>query len=255
MQKIVFILLIVILTSGCSVLKRNADSNNRLFDYITSEKTIESVEKQNITAHSFFIQKAELNIQTQDGVIEKLFGSFKYESPDKYLISIKSRTGIEAVRVFISKDTVLINDRINKKMYCGSVSQMKHKYGISVSEIPIIFGDFIFDKTQDKIFANCTEGSMEIDTFLKGAKITYIIDCSKEKLKKASITGSLNRDVIDILYSGYLKYRTGIIPGAIQINDLQRRISIGIRFRKIETPWNGKIDFISGKQYEILQLP
>ena len=38
--------------------------------------------------------------------------TIKYELPDKYLISIRSKAGIEAARIFITKDTVLINDRI-----------------------------------------------------------------------------------------------------------------------------------------------
>ena len=40
----------------------------------------------------FFIQKAEIEVINQDGK-EKYLSTIKYEKPDKYLISIKSRTG------------------------------------------------------------------------------------------------------------------------------------------------------------------
>lgn len=254
MQKINFIWLLIILTAGCSVFKNNIGSDYRLSNGLNDGRLIESIEKQNITANSFYIQTAELEIITESGS-EKLLGSLKFESPDKYLISIKSRTGIEGVRIFLSRDTVLVNDRINKKVYYGSANKMNLKYGISFSEIPVILGDFIFDTAQDNIITNCIDGSMDIDTYLKGTKLKYVIDCPKGKLRETIIINDLNKAGIAILYSDYLKQSSGFMPGLIQMNDLQRKIKIKIRIRKMVSPWEGKIDFIPGKQYEILQLP
>ena len=70
----------------------------------------------------------------------------KFEYPDKYLISIKSRTGIEGARIYISEDTILFNDRINKKMYYGSSLYLKRKYGLTTNFLPLIFGDIVSRK-------------------------------------------------------------------------------------------------------------
>ena len=254
MQKVNFIWLLILLTAGCSVFKNNIGSDYRLSNGLNDGRLIESIEKQNITANSFYIQKAELEVITESGS-EKLLGSLKFESPDKYLISIKSRTGIEGVRIFLNRDTVLVNDRINKRMYYGSTNKIKLKYGVSFSEIPVILGDFILDTVHDNIITNCIDGRMDIDAHLQGTKLKYVIDCTKGKLKETLIINDLNRAGIAILYSDYFKYSTGFMPGLIQMNDLQRKIKIKIRIKNLESPWNGKIDFIPGKQYEILQLP
>lgn len=254
MRKIVFIWLLVILISGCAVFKSNTLRDNRLFEDNLDEQLFEGIERQNLTSNGFNIQKAEIEIKTQ-GRAEKLLGSLKFEYPDKYLISIKSKTGIEAARIYINKDSILVNDRINKKMYYDSAGHIKIKYGFSGSEIPVIFGDFIADKTRAATKPNCKNGSMELDTYLKGTKINYVIDCRKAKLQKSVIMNSINEVGMIILYDDYLKYSSGLIPGIISMNDLQKDIKIEIKIKKIETPWIGKIDFIPGKNYEILQLP
>jgi hypothetical protein len=254
LQKINLIWLLIVLTAGCSVFKNNIGSDHRLSNDLNGDRLIESIEKQNVTVNSFYIQKAEIEITTESGS-EKLLASLKFESPDKYLISIKSRTGIEGLRIFLSRDSVLVNDRINKKVYCGSTNKMNLKYGISFSEIPVILGDFVFDTAQDNNVRNCIDDNMDIDTYLKGIMIKYVIDCPKRKLRKTIITNDLNRVGIVILYSDYFKHSAGFMPGLIQMNDPQRKIKIKIRIRKMESPWDGRIDFIPGKQYEILQLP
>jgi hypothetical protein len=243
LQKIGFIWLIVILTSGCSVFKRSATRNNQLSDSADREILFENVERQNITANSFYIQKADIEINTPMGS-EKFLGSLKFEKPDKYLLSI-----------FISKDTILVNDRINRKMYYGSADQMNLKYGVSFSEIPLIFGDFALDTAQISTIQDCSAGKINIETYLKGTKGNYVIDCRKGKLAKALIINGSNKTGIEILYTNYLKHSSGLLPGVVQMNDLEKKIEIKLKIRKIEAPWIGKVEFIPGKQYENLQLP
>ena len=89
-----------------------------------SSNVFESTKNQNITNNGFFIQKAEIEIVTGEGK-EKYLASIKFEKPDKYLISVKSRTGIEGARIYISNDSILVNDRINKKLYSGNTFYLK----------------------------------------------------------------------------------------------------------------------------------
>ena len=103
---------------------------------------MERIENQNLTKRNFFIQKAEIEILSEEEN-QKLIASIKFIYPDQYLISLKSKTGIEAARIFITDDTVLINDRINRKLYFGKPAQLKNKYGISPAVLPVVLGDFI----------------------------------------------------------------------------------------------------------------
>lgn len=239
--------------SGCAVFKSNTIRDNRLSENNLDIQLFERVEMQNLTSNGFNIQKAEIEIKTKERT-EKLLGSIKFEYPDKYLISIKSKSGIEIARAYLNKDSVLVNDRINKKMYYDSAGRIKIRFGFSGSEIPLIFGDFYKDKTLANN-ANCINGIMELDESLKGTKINYVIDCRDAKIQKSVIMNSRNEAAIAILYGNYIKYMSGLYPGIISIVDLQKETKIEIKIKKLESPWIGKIDFIPGKNYEILQLP
>jgi Domain of unknown function (DUF4292) len=252
LRKINFILFLLILSTGCSVIRNGRNRNYGLSDAIVSEKLFESIRKQNITSNSFFIQKAEFLISSKEGA-EKLLGSIKFESPDKYLISIKSRTGIEAARIFISDDTILINDRINRKQYYGSTQYLKSKYGITTSVLPIIFGDYITDNLSDNK-AICSDGKLDIIGTVGGIKIKYVIDCKKGKIILAIPENRSNEEGIEIQYSDFFKNENVLSPGKIEIKDFQRETTVDIKIQKIESQWSGKIEFVPGKGYELIRL-
>lgn len=253
MRKITVILFLVVLITGCSVFRYAGSSNEGVSTGIITGDVSERVIKQNITFNSFFIRKAEIEFTTMEGR-EKFLCSIKFERPDKYLISLKSRTGIEAARIFITKDTILINDRINRKQYYGSTQYLKSKYGITASFIPLIFGDYIEDNISDNNQAKCFEGKMDIDCLVSGIKIKYVIDCKKGKSISATPGDSLNDEGIEIQYDDFFKTGEILTPGKIEIRDFQRQATIEIRIQNIESPWDGSIEFIPGNRYEILQL-
>lgn len=253
MQKINFILFLVILCTGCSAIRKGGSTNYELSNEIVAEKLLENVIKRNITTNSFFIQKAEIEITTPEGR-KKLLASLKFESPDKYLISIKSRAGIEAARIFISDDSILINDRINRKQFYGSPQCLKSKYGITTSGLPVMLGDYVDNNLSYNNQAKCSEGKLNIDGIVNGIRIKYVIDCEKEKSILAIHENNMSDGGIEIQYSDFLKNGNILIPGKIEIKDVQRRTKIEIRIQKIESPWNGNIDFIPGYKYEKIQL-
>ena len=253
MQKISLILFLFILFMGCSVTRNGSSKNYGWSNEILSEKIIESIKKQNITSNSFYIQKAEIDISTQNGR-EKVIGSIKFESPDKYLISIKSRSGIEGTRIFISNDTILVNDRINRKQYFGSPEYLQRKFGVTLSILPVILGDYIMDNLVDNNQTKCLDGKLYIDCISGGIKIKYVIDCKKGKTILAISENRLNYGGIEIQYNDFLKVGEILTPGKIEIHDNLRMTKIEIRIRKIESPWNGNIEFIPGNKYELIQL-
>lgn len=253
MQKINFILLLLIISSGCSVLRNGGSRNYINSDNVIDERIEESIRIQNLSSKGFYIQKAEIEYLNRDGS-QKLLANIKFESPDKYLISLKSKAGIEAARIFITKDTVLINDRINKKLYYSEPDYLKRKYGIAGATFPLVFGDYIGDKIIDGNEVKCFDGKIAIINILKGVKINYVIDCRKGKIVSSIIENSLNKGNIEIKYSHFFKVGNILIPEDIDIIDLHREISVKVKIDKIEVPWKGNIEFVPGNNYEILQL-
>ena len=122
MSKIKIILLISLLASACSVSRRNVV----VYEESVGDKLslFDRTREKNITETDFNIRKAEIEIKNNDQK-QKLLANLKYKNPGTYLLSIRGKTGIEAARVYITKDTILINDRINKRLFYGSTRYLE----------------------------------------------------------------------------------------------------------------------------------
>lgn len=246
MRKIIFIFIVGIILSGCSVTKNRATGDNVK---LLTGTVLENAEYQNITNNGFFIQKAEIEILTPGGR-EKLIGTIKFEKPDKYLISIKSRTGIEGARIYITKDTVLVNDRINKKLYSGTSGYLKLKYGVSQNLLPLLFGDIILDSKCKSISIKCKDDRARINCPFKGVYLNYIIDCKENKTNMVSFEDQ----GVNIKYDNYFILNTIVIPRNVNFNSSRYDTSIKFKIVKVEYPWSGNISFIPGKDYELIEL-
>jgi hypothetical protein len=141
---------------------------------------IEQVKALNITNNDFNILKAEIEV-ANDMDKRRMICSIKYKKPGKYLLSIRSMAGIEAVRVFITEDTVMINDRLSKKLYYGDPDYLLGKYGITVAVIPVILGDFVSD-ISDNEQSECKNGETILRKTESYTELIYNIDCKKKKI-------------------------------------------------------------------------
>lgn len=253
MQKVSLILFILLLSTGCSVLKSRKNDNSEVSEDIITEKLLEKIKKQNISERGFFIQKAEINIITENEK-QNLIGTIKFQIPDKYLISLKSKAGIEVARIFISRDTILINERINKKEYYGSSNYLRRKFGITAYILPVIFGDYISDTLSDSNLTNCSDGKSSLIRIIGGIKVNYVIDCKKGKSIKAFSENSSGNDKIEINYSSFIKNIDLLTAGKIQIIDSEKMFTIEVKIKKIVYPWDEDIKFIPGQKYELIEL-
>ena len=241
----------LIFINGCSALRRKSNSNYPLEKELSGDSLIKEIEKQNLTNGSFFIQKAEIEISAVKES-QKLLASIKYEFPAKYLISIRNRTGIEAARIFMNSDTVFINDRINRKLYHGYSEKVKTKFGISAKVLPVILGDLIYKKkiNQEKII--CKNGKAGLDYSINGLKIRYNIDCAKKKIIEAEQESDLINGNVAIEFENFKNYQNGFVPTKVGIKF--RQLKVSIKIIRIESPWNGSIEFIPGNKYDIIEL-
>ena len=253
MRKVAIILLLGIFAGGCSVTRnRSKDSYSNLND-ISSGNVLESVKNQNVTTSNVFIQKADIELLNQNGK-QKFIGNIKFEYPDKYLISIKSRSGIEGVRIYITKDSIFVNDRINKKMYFGNSFYLNRKYGLNQSFLPLIFGDIVVDKSCNGSKDKCSGDQLKVNCVVKGVTLNYNIDCKRGKIIFVSQLNNSGSEGIKMKYEAFLNLGNIIIPGIIEIEDSQYNMTIKIKIVKVEYPWNGNVKFIPGKGYESIEL-
>lgn len=250
MQKIVLILICVLAFIQCSVV-RNVKSESSY--ELEEQEVLASTKNQNITTDNFTVARADFQIRTNTGT-EKIIGSIKYENPQKYLISIRSRVGIELARIYISKDTLLINDRINRKIYYGKPDYLEKKYDIPFLALPLVLGDYIDDNKQDSCISYKTDGKLSRYCTLGQFKIQYLIDYKRKKTVSALILDYSGKAKISISYEGFIKIGCNLFPGRIQIKDYKSSLSVDIKIKNIEKALKGKIEFIPGSKYELIKL-
>jgi hypothetical protein len=253
LRKIVYILLILVLSASCSVSRKQKRGGKESIRSSRTDYLFDNILNQNLTARSFFIEKAEFVIKS--GNEEKSgLGTVKFLLPDKFLITIKSHAGIEVARIYFTGDSIMINDRFGKKTYYASASFLKSKYGITTAVLPVILGDYVNDVRLDSSNMKCSEGILEVDALVKSLSIKYKISCDNGKSIETIPEPDFNDNGIDIKYGDFFKVNNMNAPGIITISDSQNNTVIEIRIQKITIPWEGTIDFIPGKQYEKIHL-
>jgi hypothetical protein len=245
--------LLPIFIAGCSVIGKSGKSVPTDYANRESGNVLESTKDQNITNSNFFIQKAEIDIITEAGK-EKYLASIKFERPDRYLISVKSRTGIEGARIYMSNDSILVNDRINKKLYSGNTFYLKRKFGLNSGFIPLIFGDVILDINWQDSNEKCEGNKILAECHVKGVVLNYEIDCNRRKVVKVRQTDNFDKNVFKVRFENFFNAGSNLIPKIIVFEDTQFNTIVKIKILKVELPWSGSIKFIPGKGYELIEL-
>ena len=235
------------------MIKRSGKSLQEEYINHSNSNILESVKNQNITENGFFVEKAEIEIISQEEK-EKYLASIKFEKPDKYLISIKSRSGIEGARIYISDDTILVNDRIHKKLYSGNSLYIKRKFGVAQGLMPLIFGDLILDKNYEESKERCIGNILKMECSVKGVILDYEIDCNRKKVVLVNLSDNYSNNIIRVSFSNFINAGSNLIGRIFEFEDSQIKTVVKIKILKVELPWYGNIKFIPGKGYELIEL-
>lgn len=251
MQKIACIFIILSFTS-CSVFKQLNSGDNLVLetnDY--SDNVVESIGKFNISNQNFFIRKAEIQIISAEEK-QNFLASIKFLFPDKYLISLRNRTGVEGARVFLTGDTILINDRISRELLYGEPDYIRNKFGISLSALPLVFGDFVFNNLEDGKNVKCINGFIKLNSSIAGLRYEFVIDCKALKLFSCKQINEREEGQVILNYSRYIEIGNHTVPARIEL--LYGNIQVLISIKNIEIPWVGELDFMPGRKYDVIPL-
>jgi len=250
LYKVIFILSIIFISAGCSVFKQTESSEFRGSEDRKWKDVEELIVKHNITDNNFFINKARIEVVTED-VKESFLATIKFIIPDTFLISLRSKAGIEAARIFFTSDTILINDRINRKLLFGKPAKAGRKFSISPEIVPVLLGDFIGESVNQ--FDNeCFKGRSNIYTAINGNILRFIIDCNKAKVVSVSRESSNSKTQTVIEFDKFIRLADKFYPSIINIH--YSEIMVNIKLDKVEYPWKGNIEFIPGNNYELVEL-
>lgn len=254
MQKVILIsFLIALLSLGCSVRKRSINKSIDISEYSAGGNSLKEILENNISNNNFYIQKADVRL-TQDNVTVRFNATIKFKRPDSLLISVKSKTGMEAGRALMTRDTLIINDRINKKIITGEAKSIRKKYGIEPYYFFALLGDLIVNEEDKENRIDCKRAVNLARLQVNEERIEYTIDCSKGKVVSALFEGDLKSGNIKINYSDFMRISKILIPEKIEISDDKSNINILIEVKKIEIPWEGPLKLVTGSGYKIVRI-
>jgi hypothetical protein len=247
----ILIAVLLYASAGCSVLKKNTTEPLPTTDSAVLN-LLKQTRDQNISNNGFFIQRGRISTSGAVGRINLMF-TLKFSGNGEYLISLRSGTGMEAFRVFLTKDTVLINDRINQNVLCGDPYEFARITGVPPDLMVIIFGDIFRESNKAVIFEDKSRNEIKIDDYFLGLQVKSIVDSKIKKVKSVMLTTGIPDEFIEINYSKYKgdKFK---IPGMIEVNDFRRNVKITVRIEKYSAPWYGELEFVPGKGYGLKKL-
>jgi hypothetical protein len=238
--------------SGCSVLKKH---ERRTSKGETNGRSIllEELVRNNLTAGDFTISKMDVLINSGN-LREKFSATLKFQYPDKYLVSIRSIGNIEVARFFLTPDTVLINDRINRVVYYGDPDKFSRKFGLDYNLLPVIFGDYVNDNQISVNKANCTNGSADVDGYIRGMKLFYKVDCRNSKISEAEQEGNVGIILNEINYSDFITVNDIRVPSLIIMHNIKSDNSLEIHISKIDRSIDSPVEFVPGNRYKKIEL-
>lgn len=239
-----------IITTGCSPVLNTGRTALNIDNMVIRLTKIDSL---NRIDRDFNIQKAFVRIISGEDKNEFL-ANVKYKKPGVYLVSLKSITGIEAARLFITSDTILVNDRIRKRLLYGSSGYLNEKYGISIKSMQLLFGETLARENEARDTINCENGFAVFTEILNNKRIKYRINCSTGRLTDTFIENNNDQEFLQIKFNWFKKSNQYDIPDIINIKDKSNKLEISIEIERISYDLIDEIDFVPGKNYERVLL-
>lgn len=184
----------------------------------------------------------------------KLLASVKYRTTGEYLISLKHKTGMEAARIYIKGDSVLVNDRINRNLYITSDNYLYERFGVGTKLVPLVFGDYLGNMTDVVTLRDCRSGVSEIQGSAGDRDIWYYIDCKTGKVSSVTVSDQVGRNSVSFSFSEHRKTGNYLYPGMIRIADNVGMGKVNIAIGSVEFRDSEKLEFIPGRNYEKIIL-
>ena len=249
-SEIIFFFCVLIITSCAASRKSAVKGKNK--DEGNAIALLTSVIEQNVSNSGFFIEKGKITSTSKEGKIS-LFFNMKYSEDGTYLVSLRSTTGLEAFRVYLDRDTVMINDRLNKTLLVGNQYSFESISGVPYELLVLVTGDFYPGKALSGADTQCIEGKKSYSGYLRGLILNYEIDCILGKVKRLELGSDVEGQGIYFSYDGF-RGSNKRVPRKVEIIDQSRSVRIQVKIEKISQPWFGKIEFVPGRDYDIRLL-
>lgn len=202
MQRITYIFFVIcFLLTGCSTSR---------FNNVIPYSTIDG-NQTNLTNYNFDIQKIEIIDNIKD---DKYLAFLKFRTPDKYLVSLRTNLGIEIGKIFLTKDSLYVFDRIHNTFLDLSQEMKSKKYGVSSDILPLLFGDIIINLHSKS--PECMSNKSTLSTPDNNISIKYLADCEKQQIVHSDYS-YYNNKLFSVSYDDFSNLNNLSIPNHVSI--------------------------------------
>lgn len=251
--KIKIIILLAVTLNSCALIRKTGEPVLGYSPEYEKSDFITAIKSQNISGVSFYIQKADI-FYSMENKSDRFLATIRFKKPDSLLISVRSKTGIEGARIFMTGDTVLINDRINRNLLYGKPADLRFKYGFEPGLLFLFLGDLLLDDNTPDSITECNNGLALTDVFVKGKKVIYNIDCALMKVREVIFSSASGSGETSIRFSRFSGIRDFNYPSVIEIENDNSKEKIRINILKADTYWNGELKFNPAVGYNPVHL-
>lgn len=244
-----YIILFYLVLAGCSTTGLTSRSEN---DCRNPEEILKEALEKNLSNYGFYIQKGKITIIEGNAKTNLLF-TMKYTRGESYLVSVRSLTGTEALRVLLTKDTILVNDRINRQVLYGEAEDFRRISGIPLGLLKICVGDLAGSNIRISSNEKSINKALIIYSLYSGINLNSTIDCKSRKVTRTVLFTENNENILEINYSDF-RGDNLLIPGKTGIVDSKRNIKIKIEIKRFIVPWYGDLDFFPGTNFILKRI-
>jgi hypothetical protein len=234
------------LFAGCSPGKLS--SGNKDTDLKrNAHQIVDQLIKNNINGTDYNVIKGSVSVRRSNKAVKYIF-SLRHKAPDTYLLSIKNSLGIEGGRIFITHDTLLINDRISRKVLYGKPVMIEKLTGIPVFFKELIFGDVVLRSELKEEQIEIVNSKVFVNQMIDGFIGISQINANLDKITNARWSNGTGINEIQISYSNFEKEGKHF-PRKIQIMSVKESSDLIIRVDRIDFGLIDSIKFIPGENY------
>ena len=228
MQRVIVFLCLACLFVSCSVFKKGSSKENIVYSGTLSVSNVTDI---NVSSLNFDIQKISIELMTSDGS-QSFMANLKYRIGGEYLISLRSKMGIEIARISLKDDSIFVFDRINRILYEEDGYYFLNEFGFDISFLSLIFGNVLLDgMPKDEIFS-CNNGNTIIINRLGEINVKYDIDCSIKKPNEILIYENSSL-VSSLMLSDYFEIENYFFPAKVYLNTSNDDYSVSLDYANI----------------------
>ena len=244
---------------SCSVLKNPGVGEREGCD---GNQIIRVLNERQITEKCFVYKNVSIVFE-QGNDVHNFDAVIKVVKDTGILVSVRPAMGIEAFRLVLTNDSIILVDRMNRKIYSGFYREVLNRYGImmELNELQrmlsgLLIGDINKPKAQcEKEYVKIV-GEQDSVSKVSSAIRLNTLELANKGLKMKRLTFHMMQYSASLEYKNYFTRKGFEYPGFQQFNVMGggKSVKITLNFNEVGFTNIGDWRSYGGRSYERIKL-